>query len=200
MSADWPCSAGLAPSDDVVASTYLSCVLVTPRRRHELSRLMIFCSHSRGFTFMRVNRDQESVAVSVGELVALAIGAVLNGSVELEAVIVLCAKVLHVFQDDTLAVSSGLAIQFHPRQLAVAEFGLHEVPSAGNLNRGFLHFQFAPLEAVGFENHGRERVALLFSGRWIERHDHPLAFLVRTPFFAQIAGEPVLGSGQAGAD
>src|SRR5215472_15042719 len=176
MSADWPCSAGLAPADDVVASTYLSCVLVTPRRRHELSRLMIFSSHSAGFTFMCVNRDQEGVAVVIGELVALAIGAVLNGSVELKAVIVLCAKVFHVFQNDAFAVSSGFAFQFHLRQLAIAEFGLHDIPSAGDLNRGFLHFQFAPLEAVRFENHGRERLALLFSGGWIERYHHPLAF------------------------
>src|SRR5215475_5753229 len=159
---------------------------------------MSFC-HASGLAFMGVNRNQESVAVGIRELVALSISVVLDGSVELESAIVLRAKVFHVLQDDSVPVGSGLSFQFHFRQLAIAELSFYDISSAGDLDGSFLHFQFAPLEAVGLENHGRERFALLFRGGWIKRHYYPLAFLVCTPLIAQVTGKPVFRSSQVSA-
>ena len=49
---------------------------------------------------------------------ALRVGAVLDGAVHLEPIVVLCAEVLYIPQYDALAIGTQLALQFHHRQLA----------------------------------------------------------------------------------
>src|SRR5258708_14021680 len=66
-------------------------------------------SHAAALAGVRVDRNQESIAIGVGELVALRVGAVLNGLVQLEAAIILCAEVLYIPQHHAGAVRAGLA-------------------------------------------------------------------------------------------
>src|SRR5229473_1728344 len=65
-----------------------------------------------------------------------------------------------------------------------------------DLDWSFLHFQFAPFQTVGLENHRRKSVPLFFVRGWIERYHHPLSFLVCAPLVAKISGQPISGSCQ----
>src|SRR5712691_4470757 len=49
-----------------------------------------------GLAFVSINRNQESVAVGVGEFVSLDIGAVLERTIHFEAIVVLRSEIFHV--------------------------------------------------------------------------------------------------------
>jgi hypothetical protein len=49
--------------------------------------------HAATLAFVRIDRNQKSISVGVGEFVSLYIGAVIEGTVHFEAVIVLCPKI-----------------------------------------------------------------------------------------------------------
>src|SRR6516165_11473763 len=70
--------------------------------------LMVAPRHSRSLAFLCLDRDQESVPVGVRELVPLHIGAVFERAIQLETVVVLGAKVLHVLQYNSLPVCARL--------------------------------------------------------------------------------------------
>ena len=72
---------------------------------------------------------------------ALRVGAVLNGPVHLEPIVVLCTEVLYIPQHDALTVSTRLALQLHRRQLAVPQLGLNDVAASRDLERSFLDFR-----------------------------------------------------------
>ena len=55
-------------------------------------------AHAAALACLRIDRNQESVAVGIGELVTLRVGAVFDRVIHLEAAIVLCAEVLYVSQ------------------------------------------------------------------------------------------------------
>src|SRR6266404_6620809 len=84
-------------------------------RSSYLSDLLFICClpHAATVAFSRIDRNQESVAVGIGERVAGKIGAVLDGAVQFEPAVVLRAKVLYIPQYDTRAVRARLALQFH---------------------------------------------------------------------------------------
>src|ERR1700674_27075 len=152
--------------------------------------------HAAALAFMRIDRNQKSIPVGVGEFVSLHIGAVIERTVHLEAVIVLCPKIFYVLQYHAIAIGARLALQLHRRHFTTTKRGVDDIPSPANLDRSFLHFQFAPFQTVRLENHGRESVPLLFVRGWIERYHHPFSFFVCAPFVAQIPSQPVLGSRQ----
>jgi hypothetical protein len=56
---------------------------------------------------VRVDRNQKSIPVGVGELMSLHIGAVIDRAIHIEAVIVLRSEILDVLQYDAFAVSLG---------------------------------------------------------------------------------------------
>src|SRR5256712_5170742 len=162
------------------------------RRLRKLALLSAAPRHATGLAFLCLDRNQESIPVGVGELVPLHIGAVLERTIHLEAVVVLGAKILHVPQYDSLAVRAGLALQLHGRQLTAPKLGLSNVAGTADLNRGFLHLQFTPFEAVGFENHRCESIALLFSGGRVEGHNDPTPLFACAPLISKIPGQPIL--------
>src|SRR5713226_6432847 len=78
-------------------------------------------SHAAAFACLRIDGNQESVAIAIGELVALRVGAVLNGLVQLEPAVVLCAEVFYVSQNHAASVRAGLALELHGSHLAAAQ-------------------------------------------------------------------------------
>src|SRR5712692_11798044 len=146
--------------------------------------------HTTALAFVRVDRNQKSVAVGVGEFVSLQVGAVIERAVHFEAVIVLGPKIFYIPQYHALAIGTRLTRQLHGGHLTTTQRGVDDIPSPTNLDRSFLHFQFAPFQTVRLENHRRESVPLLFVRGWIERYHHPFSFLVCAPLVAKISGQP----------
>src|ERR1700719_1127244 len=154
--------------------------------------------HATGLAFARVDRNQESIPVGVGKLMSWHIGAVIERAIHFEAVVVLCSEIPDVLQYDAFAVSTTLALELHRGHLTAAERRVDEIPGPTNLDRSFLHFQFAPLQTVRLENHGRKSLPLFFVRGWIERDHYPFAFLVCTPLVAKISGQPIFSPCQVG--
>src|SRR5258708_21144175 len=66
-------------------------------------------AHPAALACLRIDRNQESVAVGIREFVALCVGAVLDGLVQLEAAVVLCAEGFYVSHNHAVPVRPGLA-------------------------------------------------------------------------------------------
>ena len=73
------------------------------QRRGQTKRSLYFFTRSlavghaaTGLAFVSVDRNQESVAVGVGEFVSLDIGAVLERAIHFEAIVVLRPEIFHV--------------------------------------------------------------------------------------------------------
>jgi len=61
-----------------------------------LTRSLAVGHAAAGLAFVSINRNQESVAVGVGEFVSLHIGAVLERAIHFEAIVVLRPEIFHV--------------------------------------------------------------------------------------------------------
>src|SRR5438876_12391990 len=108
-----------------------------------------------GLALMRIDRNQKRIPVGVGEFVSLDIRAVLERAVHVEAIIVLCPEIFDVLQHNAFTIGALLPLQLHGGHLASTQRGGDDVSSSIDLNWGFLHFQFAPFQTIGLENHGR---------------------------------------------
>src|SRR6266446_6266249 len=91
-----------------------------PTEVFQLRRFLLASTHAASFALVGIDRNQKSVSVGVGEFVALHVGAVLEGTVHFEAVIVLGSEILNVLQDDAFAVGAGFALQLHGGHLTAA--------------------------------------------------------------------------------
>src|SRR6266446_10212976 len=131
--------------------------------------LSLAARHANALAFVRIYRNQKSIPVGVGEIVSLYIGAVIEGTVHFEAVIVLGSKIFYIPQNHALAIGARLTLQLHGGHLTTTKRGVDDIPSPTNLDRSFLHFQFAPFKTVRLQNHGRESVPLFFRSRGIDR-------------------------------
>src|SRR5258708_32065450 len=116
--------------------------------------LSVAARHAAGRTLVCIDRNQKSVPVGVGEFVSLYVGAVIDRAVHFETVIVLRPEIVDVLQYDAFAVSAALTLQLHGGHLTTTKGSVDDVPSPTDLNRRFLHFQFAPFQSVRLENHG----------------------------------------------
>src|SRR6267143_4451083 len=158
--------------------------------------LSLAARHATALALMRIYRNQKSIPVGVGEIVSLYIGAVIEGTVHFEAVIVLGSKIFYIPQYHALAICSRFTRQLHGGHLTTTQRGVDDVPGPANLDRSFLYFQFAPFQAVRLENHRGESVPLFFVRGWIERYHDPFAFLACAPLVPQISGQPIFGPRQ----
>src|SRR6266849_4824227 len=113
------------------------------RGQNRTKSFSLVAGHATGLAFVRIDRNQKSVPVGVGEFVSLHIGAVIERAVHFEAVIVLRPEILDVPQYDAFAVGAVLALQLHRGHLTTTKTGADDIPSPINLDRSFLHFQFA---------------------------------------------------------
>src|SRR5260370_40652651 len=104
--------------------------------------------HAAGLAFVRVDRNQKSVPVGVGEFMSLHIGAVIERAIHFEAVIVLRSEILDVLQYDAFAVGAALGLQLHRRHLTTSKTGVDDIPCVIDLDWSFLHFQFAPFQTL----------------------------------------------------
>src|SRR5713101_7070873 len=92
-----------------------------PMRGQNRNRgLLLAARHATTLAFVGIDRNQKSISIGVGEFVALHVGAVIEGTVHFEAVIVLGSEILDILQDDAFAVGAGLALQLHGGHLTTA--------------------------------------------------------------------------------
>src|SRR5216683_4868106 len=104
--------------------------------------LSLAARHATALALMRIYRNQKSIPVGVGEIVSLYIGAVIEGTVHFEAVIVLGPKIFYIPQNHALAIGSRLTLQLHGGHLAATKRGVNDIPSPTNLDGSLLYFQF----------------------------------------------------------
>src|SRR5713101_8499632 len=83
--------------------------------------LSLAARHATALALMRIYRNQKSIPVGVGEIVSLYIGAVIEGTVHFEAVIVLRPKIFYIPQNHTLAIGARLALQLHGGHLTTTK-------------------------------------------------------------------------------
>ena len=83
------------------------------------------------------------------------VGAVFDGPVHLESVVLARVKVLDISQYHAFPIHARFPFELHVRQPATVQFGFRDVGSSMDLDRRLLHFQVSPFEAVGLQNDGR---------------------------------------------
>src|ERR1700694_3519604 len=98
------------------------------RGQNRTKSFSLTARHAAGLAFVRVDRNQKSVPVGVGEFMSLHIGAVIERAIHFEAVIVLRSEILDVLQYDAFAVGAALALQLHRRQLTTSKTGVDDIP------------------------------------------------------------------------
>src|SRR5229473_2010957 len=196
----WSCADGCF-------ALHLGILSLTPERKkpppmqgqtepNQPNEVLSLARHATGLALVRIDRNQEGVAVGVGEFVSLYIGAVIEGTIHFKTVIVLSPKIFYVLQYHAVAIGARLTLQLHGGHFTTTKPSVDDIPSPTDLDRSFLHFQFAPFQTVRLENHGRESVPLLFARGWIERYHDPFSFFVCAPLVAKIPSQPVLGPRQ----
>src|SRR5438067_500892 len=74
----------------------------------------------------------------------------------------------------------------------------NQVTIAGDLDGSFLDLEFVPFQPISLQDDARQRVTLRLAGAGVERYHYPTSLSFGGPFISQIAGEPVLCSGEAG--
>lgn len=97
-------------------------------RKTDRSPFAVAARHAAGFALVRVDRNQKSVPVGLGEFMSSHIGAVIDRAIHIEAVIVLRSEILDVLQYDAFAVGAALALQLHRRHLTTSKTGVDDIP------------------------------------------------------------------------
>src|SRR5882762_9199307 len=95
-----------------------------PPIRGRLNEILSLARHAAALAFMRIDRNQKSIPVGVGEFVSLHIGAVIERTVHFEAVIVLSPKIFYVLQYHAVAIGARLALQLHGSHFTTTKSGV----------------------------------------------------------------------------
>ena len=58
---------------------------------------------------------------------SIQVGAVLDGLIKLEAIVLDGVEVIHILHDNAFSIGSRLPLQLHVRLLSVGQLGLHDI-------------------------------------------------------------------------